>query len=476
MMKGLKMARSYSHWLFSRRPLCGVLLASLVIALVANPGNAQVTVEALTGSAVSEVGPHYQDVDDAIKRFFSRDVEGARSLLTAAKKKAPKLAPPEVMLAQLLAATGQGPAARQELERAIKNFPNDPEAYLILADSAFNEGRIAEAGLLFAKASELAAKFSENPKRKENFQMRAYAGLAAVDEQRENWNGAKASLAAWAKLAPTSSLPHVRLARALFQLDDRKGAYAELQAAAKLEPKTQMPEVAMGSFYLQIGDKAQAAKFMAAAAKKGAEDVATNLALANYYMQVNQLSDAESHADAALKIDQTNLEALVTRGILARLQRDYAGAKKWLESAHTQSPSNSAVTNQLALALLEQKDPADQKRAMEFADVNMKVNPNSPDAAATLGWIAYRMGKNPEANRAFSAIMQRNALTPESAYYVANVFKDQNQIREAVGLLESALNNSQTFAYRQEAEALLLELRNKLKNKPATTEAEPETK
>jgi hypothetical protein len=100
-MKGLNMARKLpnkSAW--QCRFL--VLMALCFVCLISSPGRAQVTVESLTGSAVTEVGPHYQDIEDAIKRFFSRDVEGARSLLTAAKKKAPKLAPPEVMLAQLL--------------------------------------------------------------------------------------------------------------------------------------------------------------------------------------------------------------------------------------------------------------------------------------------------------------------------------------------------------------------------------------
>lgn len=456
----------WSYRSFMGRVPAGVF-GFIAIVAVAMPAMAQVTVESLTSSAVSEVGPYYQDVEDAINRFLSRDIDGARNLLSAAKKKAPKLAPPEVMLAQLFIAAGQGPAARQELERAIKKFPDDPEAYLILSDVAFSEGRFTEAGLLFAKASALAAKFSENPKRKQNFQMRSFAGMAAVDEARENWPAAKESLKAWTQLEPNSAAAHQRLARVLFQLDDKKGAYAELQAAVKADSKVAPAEVTMGNFYAQAGDKTQAEKFMTAAAKKAPNDLATNLALVQYFLQNNQLSDAQTHADAAVKIDPQSLDAKIARGVVARMQKDYPTAKKWLEAAHTQSPANAVVTNQLALVLLEQKDTADHKRAMEFAEVNQKLNPNNTEAAATLGWIAYRMGRKADAQRALNAIVQSGNLTPESAYYVAYVLKDQGQASNAVKLLETSLNNDRPFAYRQEAETLLSELRKKQKERSA---------
>ena len=436
----------------------------LTLTVVTSPASAQVTVESLTSSAVSEVGAYHQDVEDAINRFLSRDVEGARSLLNSARKKTPKLAPPEVMLAQLFFAAGQQPAGRQELERGIKKFPDDPEAYLILADLDFNEGRFTEAGLLFAKASALAAKFNENPKRKQNFQMRSFAGMAAVDEARENWEGAKASLTAWVQLEPNSAAAHQRLARVLFQLDDKKAAYSELQAAVKADTKTPPAEVLMGNFYLQAGDKKQAEKFMTAAGKKGAADLATNVALVQYYLQVNRLSDAQAHAEEALKVDPDSLDAKITRGVVARRQKDYPTARKWLEAAHAQSPTNSLVTNELALVLLEQDEP---KRALEYAEINQKLNPNNVEAAATLGWVNYRSGRKADAQRVLDAIIKSGNLTPESAYYVAFVIKDQGQVPNAVKLLESALNNDRPFAYRQEAEALLADLRKKQKDKPA---------
>jgi tetratricopeptide (TPR) repeat protein len=291
--------------------------------------------------------------------------------------------------------------------------------------------------------------------------------MAAVDEAREDWAGAKESLAAWAKLEPNNAAPHQRLARVLFELGEKKGAYTELQAAEKADPKLSAAEVSLANLYALAGDKAQAEKFMAAAAKKGTEDLATNLALVQWCLQNNQLSEAQRYADTAIKLDPNSLEAKLARGIVARMQKDFAAAKKYLEDANTQSPGNAAVINQLALVLLEQKGEADHKRAMEYAELNRKLNPNNAEAAATLGWIAYRMGRKGDAQRALNAIVQTGNLTSESAYYVAYVLKDQGQLPSAIKLLESALNNDRPFAYRDEAEQLLAALRAKMHKEPA---------
>src|SRR6185295_12674794 len=84
------------------RPVRLALWVMLVVAFAAN-GQAQVTVEALTGAALVDAtkGAHYLDVQDAIKKFQSGDIEGARALLESAKEKTPALSPPSIMMAQL---------------------------------------------------------------------------------------------------------------------------------------------------------------------------------------------------------------------------------------------------------------------------------------------------------------------------------------------------------------------------------------
>ena len=70
----------------------------------------------------------------------------------------------------------------------------------------------------------------------------------------------------------------------------------------------------------------------------------------------------------ARKIDPQSSAACVCQGIVALVQKDYAAAEERFEVAHLQEPDDFAASNNLALALCEQKDKAKQRRALEYAN------------------------------------------------------------------------------------------------------------
>ncbi len=91
----------------------------------------QLTPEWLIGNAVSDAGgPQYRDVGEAITRFRNGDVNGARDLLNRARQANSKLPPVEDMFGKLYLAFGQVPQSRIEFEKAVTEYPQDPEAYL----------------------------------------------------------------------------------------------------------------------------------------------------------------------------------------------------------------------------------------------------------------------------------------------------------------------------------------------------------
>ena len=87
-----------------------------------------------------------------------------------------RLPPTDVTLAKLYFLSNNAAGGRSSLERSVMEVPGDPEAYLILAEQAVQEGRFIEAESLYDKAIGLIDKFSENPKRKRNFQIAARVG------------------------------------------------------------------------------------------------------------------------------------------------------------------------------------------------------------------------------------------------------------------------------------------------------------
>ena len=101
---------------------------------------------------------------------------------------------------------------------------------------------------------------------------------------------------------------------------------------------------------------------------------------------------------------------VVTSGLIARHLKDYAQAECQFEAVHQESPEDFQAGNQLALALVEQADPAKQQRSLQLAEANVRVYPRSPEALATLGRVYHRLGRRDEAERALQAAVSLGKL------------------------------------------------------------------
>ncbi len=430
---------------------------------------ADLTVEALTAGAVSEVGAFYQDVEDAIRDFAAKDYGRAFAHLESAKKSTPRLAPPEVMMAQLYFDSNQPAGAFNMLERVIRRLPQDPEALVMFGERAVLEGRLTEAGLSFDKASKVLEKFSESPRRKQYLQARLYSGSATVDEVDGNLGEAQKKLEELVKVAPRNAIAHDRLGRVMFKLADQRRAYAEFQAAAEIDKGAVPAELTMASLST---DKLKADNWMNKALNMSGKDLRTRLGAADYLLRNNRIEEAKAQADEALKIDPKGLESNLLVGVIGRMLGDFKTAEPHLAAAHLLAPGNPVISNHLALVLLESADVADHKRALQYADVNARQNPNSPELIAALGWINFRLNRRAEAKRAFQTVLSlpsqaNQSMTSEMGFYMAHLAKESGKITEAMRILKEALNNNEPFAYRKQAEEMLAQL-GKLEKSPTS--------
>lgn len=438
-----------------RRTLVATIVAgaffAFALAATTSKSSAEPVASADSNAAAE---PQMKELTDAVGRFKERDFDGALKFLKEAVTKNTDLPPAQVIMAQWFAQANIPQGMRNYLEQAVMDSPTDPEAYVLMGDIAMRERRITEGEMLFQKANELIGKFDKSAKRKDVLQPRILGGLAAVCEARDDWPGAQKQLEAWLKVDPKSSAAMQRLGRCLFQQKNPTGALEKLKEAAKADPEMLTPEAYLAQFYEQAGDRENAKKWMAAALVASPKDLKTRLVVAQWALETGQLDEAQKEAAEAMRLDSKSLDAKVLRGAVALFQKDYPTAERYFEAAHLQSPKNFPASNNLALVLIEQKDEGKRKRALEYAENNMKQYAKSKEgieAASTYGWVLYKMGKLDEAEKALQAAVSAGGLNADTAYYLARLCVDKGREDQAKQLLEIALKSTGPFLMKKEA-------------------------
>ncbi len=439
------------HWHVSALAIAVALAFLAGVPLRAEP----ISSDRILSATSADTKKKYEEVEAAIKKFEQKDTPATLELLKTAAEKHPELPPARMMLARLLYSANQAPLGRATVEQAVNEDPNEPDAYVVLGDIAFQERRFTEAELLFRRAAELTASLADGSPRKRSYLIRSHAGSSAIAESRQKWEEAKKELEAWLKLDNQNAGAHFRMGRVLFGLKQHDRAYEELKVASASDANLPPPPITMGRLHEQDANRDEASKWMNQAIATAPKDLKTRLGVGQWLWETGQLDEARKHAEEAAKIDSNSLEAKLLCGMVARFRKDYTQAERWFELAHLQSPSNVNATNQLALVLVAQQDEGKRRRAMELAQLNVRQFPQNPEVAATLGWVFYQFRRLDQAAQALDVAAKRGSLSSDAAYYMAKISFDLGKANDAERLLKFALNAPGVFAHREDAKTML---------------------
>jgi len=446
------------------------VLGTAVMSRAEDPAPESTDAAAPTKPEAAASDEKIDEVNDALELFKRQEFDKAATVLEGAAKKHPNLTPAPLIMFNWFLQANRGADARRWLEKAAAQLPNDPESYVIMGNIALQERRIAEAEVMYNKAQELLKNFNKSAKRKQALEVQTISGLAAVAENREKWAAAQADLETLAKLVPNDPLTMQRLARAMFWQRNAVGALEKLREAQKADKENRVvtPEATLGRLYEQFGDHANAVIWMNRALKAAPKDLKTHLIVAHWDLETGQVDEAQAQAAKALEIDPKSLDAMVLCGNVALFKKDYAAAEKYFEEAHLQSPGNFVASNNLALALCEQKDDAKKRKAVEYAAANYQRNQQTqqgPEAASTLGWVYYKNGDLDRAELALRQAFTGN-VSPDTLYYMAQVAADRGRKAEAKNVLKAIVEQKMPFTMRPEAKALLEKLDKEVPAKP----------
>ncbi len=399
-------------------------------------------------------------LEDALLVYRRGNLDGALSVLRAARAEHPALPLAEVILARFCLADRKTGEGRELLQRAITTQAGDPEAYLILGELALGESKLAEADGLFERALQKSDQLAEGYPRRTQLMTAALAGLATVAEQRGQWAAAEGHLGRWSQLDPDQPQVLGRLARIQFRQERVDEARQTFDRVAELDPTALPTPIQIGLLLENAGQRSLAEKEFAEAQTRYPNHPEARLAVAQWALYAGLLPLAQQNLDAARNAAEMSQRVRLLEAILSRFAGDPKQAETLLREVHSASPMNFEAINHLALALVDQQDESLHGQAIEYARLNATLHPDARselgrNALATLAWALFRAGDHATARRVIDQVVGSGQFPPHAAYYAAEIYWANGAKDAAVKLAEAAVKSPRSFPEQDAAKQLL---------------------
>lgn len=378
--------------------------------------------------------------DLALRR---RDEKAFVGWLDKAAAAHPQAAQPRIVLARHQLAKGDTSKALATAREAVNAEPANPVALDVLGAIQVAQGDTANALTTYRKVVELSQARPAVPLTK----------LASVQISARQYADARRTLEDALRAQPDLLDAQLLLAR----LHTQEARHDDALKIAR-QIQQQRPKSAAG--LMLEGDIAMARQQVAAALD--AYERAFRVEPINVLLlrQLQALTASQRAAEGEKRIlnwlsdhpRDTALRAALAESLLKRGQHK-AAAEQYL-TLNTHTPNNLMVLNNLAWSLHEAGD----KRALNYAEQALKLQPDNPAVMDTAGWILVQQG---QAERGLRLLQQALSKAPDSGeihYHLAAAYARTGDAARARSELERLLKSGVAFAQEPDARALLNQL------------------
>ncbi len=381
-------------------------------------------------------------LNSAIELIKKRNLDAAREKLLQLSSDEKDLPQAEVLLAQLLIEQGMVGDGRRVLNEFSGLNPESYELHWTCCKLAVMESRWFDGWLLATTALELKmpTRWSDAQKARATAELQILKG--ACCEGRLDWRAAFSAYVAADEIAdeklPTAILGRARCHFHLGEIEAARAAFAKLKAQ---QPTASLPEVALAQLFDLKGNLVEAEKWyrLAITSSSVVPDNA-RLSFAQWLVWNNRPADAKLVLKFVAKDDGEN-ERLYLSSLVARMEKRFDDAQKLLSALHQDSPTNFAISNQLALVLIENSDEAARARALQIAEVNVRNNQQLAEAWSTLGWIQFRLGDMASAQQSLGVAAQTGAISRDTAHFISKLQEKTGQTQIA-SQLQTAISEA----------------------------------
>jgi len=383
------------------------------------------------------------EVKLAVESFQKKDLVECKRLLTEAKDANPGLPAPNVILAQLIFEAGGAGEAISVLDLHSIEAPSDPLTYVLLGEIALKTGRFTDAWL----HSEKAASLREQPSEELRIALNVLQGEIALN--RKQWTVAETAFGEWAKLRADEAAPIWAQGRLKLLQEDFEGAKSTFAKARGIDSTLPQPQFYIASFLASKPENDQCEEWFRDGLKSKDSTVENWQGYLAWLVSRGRATDAGKLIERVPKEFQEKREMRFLGALVARYLGKNDLAEKGFSDLHQQYPDDAEAADQLALVLVESSEEGKRARAQQLSEANVRRFPNQEGTLATAAWIQFKLGSVDIADRVFSELASKTAVSPQTGYYIAQLMKSRGKEEDARKILEAIVKQPGNFVQRK---------------------------
>ena len=424
-----------------------IVFSSACVALPiedeAKPDQAKASVIGMTLNAFGG-----SDIGVAVAAFTSGNITECEKALNTIREKSTFLPATPILIALMAMDNGRFPDAIARTESHLTSNAKDPFAFFVLGEIALRSGRWTDAWLQLSQASALSKSNPVAAELKDAFDLRLLQLLAETTERRQQWAKSVELYKQCLQREPKSTIPLVALSRIRIAQGDIPGALKSLIEARRIDDKLPQPELSV-AMELALGSswKESEKLFLAGLNAKDAS-VANWIEYGRWLLLHDRPEDVLPMLKSLQEENNKLPDVRFLRGLTARFLGNVTEAETIFSSLNQENPDNLEAADQLALVLISQADEGKRGRASQISEANLKRAPQVEAIIATAAWVQFKLGSVDTADRILGELTRQTSVSPQTAFYIAELFKHRGKMNEAKQLMETAVQAPGIFIER----------------------------
>ena len=383
---------------------------------------------------------HYQT---GIQKLAQGDLKQAREAFQKSLKVNSKYVKSILGLAEIAFKEGEVRQAGQYLKDAMSLSPESGDIQTAWARYLYLEKRFSEAEVAFKKALTLAPRG-----------VAAYVDLGdmymnAMQDTRKAIEAYKGAI----DVDPEHAGAHYALGVALSSLGKIEEAQPEFETARNLAPENPLPIQALVRLHLERQEYAKALEYLDALLKFNPKFVPAYLDRGDIHMISGEHEKAIHEYESALKVDSKFSPAYVKIGMVRQIRKQPKEAQEAYRMAIKLNPNEIFAYNNLACVLVENQ--GDMGEALKSAQKAVELAPGVSQFWDTLGWVERASGDTAKAVTSLEKAVSLPNPTAETYYHLGVVYTEIGKKSEATGAFKKAVEGNQNFPGLEDAQQRL---------------------